>query len=108
MLHECYHDELRNRGPLILREVCSGRVVARGRQNNNTVFRSPLQILQKLLQTNTSLCVIPVVILADILDSCCLEDTSQRVCREDQVKAFNIYKWKKILSIIFRLNQDVV
>lgn len=89
-MYVSYHDELCNHGPLILREVCSGRVVGRRRQNNNALLRSPLQILQKLLQTNAPLSAIPVIILTDILDPCCLEDTSQRVCREDQDKTLDI------------------
>lgn len=79
-----YHDELCNHSPLILREVCSSRVVGRRRENNNTSLWSPLQILHKLLQANAPLSVIPVIILTDILKPCCLEDTRQQVCREDK------------------------
>lgn len=85
-VHICYPHELSEHSPLIVREVCSGWIVGRGRQNNNTFLRSPLQILQKLLQTNAPLLVIPVIILTDVLDPCCLENIRQRVCRQDGEK----------------------
>lgn len=85
-----YRNELCNRGPLTLGEVGPGRVVSCGWQNHNALLWSPLQILQKPLQTNVPPPGIPVIILTYVLDPCCLKDARQRVCSKKPDKTLDM------------------